>query len=137
MSSSKLNLLYAGLLIATAATFGSLYFSEILNFAPCLLCWYQRLMMYPLVVIFAIGIILKEKKLHYYALPFSILGILIATYHNLIYYKVLPEEASACNLQIPCGTVQLQLFGFITIPLLSLISFTAITALMVIFRRIK
>lgn len=137
MSSSKLNILYLGLLIATIATFGSLYFSKVLNFTPCVLCWYQRIAMYPLVLIFATGIYLKEKKIHYYVLPFSILGLLIAIYHNLIYYKIIPEEAASCSLQIPCGIVQLELFGFITIPLLSLASFAAITALMLIFRRVK
>lgn len=137
MSSSKLNILYAAFLIATLAIFGSLYFSEVLNFVPCSLCWYQRIMMYPLVIIFALGIILKEKRIHLYALPFSVLGILIAIYHNLIYYKIIPEATTACNLQAPCGIRQLELFGFITIPLLSLISFIMLTILMIIFRRAR
>lgn len=137
MSSSKLNILCLGFFISSIATFGSLYFSEILSFAPCILCWYQRTMMYPLVIIFLLGIILKEKRIYFYVLPFSIMGTLIAAYHNLIYYKVISETATACNLQIPCGTVQLELFGFITIPLLSLISFITITILMIVFRKTK
>ncbi len=60
------------------ATLGSLYYSEILHFTPCVLCWYQRILLYPLVLIIAVGILRKDKGLYQYVLPMSILGLLIA-----------------------------------------------------------
>ncbi len=118
------------LVTALVAMITSLYFSEILHLPPCTLCWYQRIAMYPLVAIIAIGIFINDKKLAHYALPLSIAGLLIATYHNLLYYGVIPETFQPCSLGVSCTTPQLNLFGFLTIPLMSLASFAAITAIL-------
>ena len=130
----KKNFLYFLLLLALVSTLGSLFFSEVLKLPPCVLCWYQRICMYPLVVIFAAGIYNKTKNLEYFVLPLSIIGLIIAVYHNLLYYKILPEAAAPCRLGISCTTAQLQLFGFITIPFLSLLSFISITILMLVYK---
>jgi disulfide bond formation protein DsbB len=74
--------------LGVASVFGSLYFSEVMNFAPCVLCWYQRILMYPLALILLVGIWKKDKNVDSYVLPFSILGFLIALYHNLLYYNI-------------------------------------------------
>src|SRR3989338_8671049 len=100
----KKNLLQLALLQVTLATIGSLIFSEILKFPPCILCWYQRIFMYPLVIILAVGIWKKDKNVHLYALPLSITGLIISIYHNLLYYKILPESAAPCILGISCTT---------------------------------
>lgn len=131
----KNNLAQFSLLIATISTAGSLIFSEILSFPPCTLCWYQRIAMYPLVVILAIGIWKKDKFLSYLVLPFSIIGLIIAAYHNLLYYNIIPESVAPCTLGISCTTKYIEWLGFVTIPLLSLISFLAITILMLLFRK--
>ena len=117
------------------ATAGSLYFSEIAGYLPCMLCWYQRIAMYPLVVILAVGILRKESKIYQYVLPFTIVGGLIALYHVLLYYKVFPEAESSCRAGVSCTTEYIEWFGFITIPLLSLLAFTFITACMLVLIR--
>lgn len=121
------------LLQAIVATLGSLSFSEIFHFTPCVLCWYQRICMYPLVIILAIGIWRKNKDLPLYVLPLTIIGGGIAIYHNLLYYNILPEAAAPCRLGVSCTTHFFAWFGFITIPLLSLSAFTIITTLMIIY----
>lgn len=131
----KNNLLQFAFLLSLISTLGSLYFSEILKLPPCLLCWYQRIFMYPLVIIFAVGIWKKDKYISFFALPLSIIGILIAAYHNLLYYKIIPESIAPCTLGVSCTTKQIEWFGFITIPLLSLLAFISITILMLLHRK--
>lgn len=130
----KDNLLYIPWAVALISTVGSLYFSEVLGFAPCILCWYQRIAMYPLVVILGVGIIKKDKNIHYYALPFSIIGSVFAFYQNLLYYNVISVNLAPCVSGISCTTRYLQLFGFMDIPLLSLISFILITLLILVHK---
>lgn len=117
---------------ALLATLGSLYFSEIAGFPPCVLCWYQRICMYPIAAILAIGIVRKDKNVPYYVLPFSIVGIVISIYHNLLYYKLIPESIQPCITGVSCTTKFIEWFGFVTIPFLSLVAFAIITVCMVI-----
>lgn len=131
----KSNLLQFVLIISLTSTLGSLYFSEILKLPPCLLCWYQRIFMYPLVVIFAIGIWKKDKNIPFFALPLSIIGTVIAAYHNLLYYKIIPESLAPCTLGISCTTKQIELLGFITIPFLSLLAFISITIIVLLHKK--
>src|SRR5262245_58382863 len=56
-------------IVATVATLGSLYYSEIANFVPCRLCWYQRICMYPLAVILLVGLLLRDRRVRWYASP--------------------------------------------------------------------
>lgn len=115
---------------ALVATLGSLYFSEIAHFTPCTLCWYQRICMYPLIVILGAGILENNKKIYRYALPLSITGWVISVYHNLIQYGVIPESTNICNAAGSCTQRYVDGFGFITIPLLSLIAFTVINVIL-------
>lgn len=127
--------LYIAFIQALIATMGSLFFSEILKFPPCVLCWYQRILMYPLVLILAVGILKKDKGVYQYALPLSIIGMLIALYHNLLYYKIIPESQAPCILGVSCTTKFIEYFGFVTIPFLSLVGFFIITLCMVIYAK--
>ena len=131
------NLTRLGLLIAALATSGSLYFSEIAHLPPCMLCWYQRICMYPLVVILAVGIWKKDKNIPFFVLPLSIIGTIISIYHNLLYYKIIPESLAPCTLGISCTTKQIEWFGFVTIPLMSLFAFIAIDLLIINLLRIS
>lgn len=133
----KKNLAQFALLIATVSTLGSLYFSEILKFPPCVLCWYQRICMYPLIAILAVGIWKKDKNLPLFVLPLSLVGTIIAIYHNLLYYRILPESAAPCTLGISCTTKFIEWFGFITIPFLSLLAFASITFLMLFYKKLN
>lgn len=127
--------LHLAWIVALISMFGSLYFSEIQHLPPCSLCWYQRILMYPLVVILAIGMLRRDTKLHQYVLPFSIGGTAVALYHNLLYYKILPEGVQPCSLGVSCTSVQLQWFGLITIPMLSLAAFAVISVCVLAYRR--
>lgn len=118
------------LVIAIIATVTSLYFSEVKHFIPCILCWYQRICMYPLIPLMVIGMIRKEKSLPYYILSLSIPGTIIAFYHELLQLGVIHESLSPCSLGVSCTTRYITWLGFITIPFLSLMAFIVITACM-------
>jgi disulfide bond formation protein DsbB len=119
-------LLLTAFVLVLVAIFGSLYFSEIAHFVPCTLCWYQRICMYPLVVILGIGIIEKKEDIFKYVLPFSVIGWIVSIYHNLIQYRVISENLNVCTAIGSCSQRYINLYGFVTIPLLSLIAFTLI-----------
>ncbi len=125
--------LYFALIVAWAATLGSLYFSEIRHFIPCTLCWYQRILMYPLSIILLIGIICRDQGIAYYVLPFSGVGILLSSYHYLIQKTVIFSTSTACASGVPCTATWINWFGIITIPFLALIAFILITLAMVFF----
>lgn len=114
---------------ALTASAGSLFFSEVMKLPPCSLCWYQRIAMYPLVLIIGTGILLKDERLRFYALPISLTGLTISLYHNLLYYKVIPDSITPCTSGVSCTSRQIEWFGFLTIPLMSLTAFLIVSAL--------
>ena len=128
----KQRLIYLAWIPTLLAAAGSLYFSEIRDFPPCVLCWYQRICMYPLVAILAVGILRRDSNVAYYVLPLGLAGLAISIYHNLLYYNIIPESAAPCVAGISCTTVYIEWFGFITIPLLSLAGFAFLSGLMFI-----
>lgn len=134
-SAWRSGLAYVAWTQALVATTGSLFFSEVLGFAPCVLCWYQRILMYPLIVVLGVGILLRDSHLRSYVLPLSALGLAVATYHNLLYFGVIPEGASQCVLGVSCTIRYLSLLGFIDIPQMSLIAFGVITGAMLLYHR--
>ena len=93
---------YGAFAMALVATLGSLFLSEILKLPPCVLCWYQRVLMYPLAFIIGIGILRGDKKLYQYVLPLASIGWLIALYHSLLQWKIIPESAAPCVQGISC-----------------------------------
>ncbi|MFP5491212.1 MAG: disulfide bond formation protein B [Bacteriovoracia bacterium] len=122
-------------IVSVGATTGSLFFSEVMLLPPCLLCWYQRIAMYPLVLLFGLALFPLDMKVIRYALPLTLIGWGIAVYHNLLYYKLIPEHMAPCTQGISCTTVQLEWLGFITIPLLSLVAFTIILSGLIHLRK--
>lgn len=122
-------------IISLIGTLMSLYFSDILGWVPCNLCWYQRILLYPLILIVPVAIILKDTKVYRYILSLSILGSLVALYHNLLFWKIIPESPAICRNGISCVDLNLQLYSFITIPLLSFLAFAFITVLVLIYRK--
>jgi disulfide bond formation protein DsbB len=93
--------------------------------------------MYPLVIIFGVAILKKDKLFTYYAWPLIAIGWLIGVYHNLLYYNILPEVAAPCIQGVSCTTKFIEWFGFVTIPLLSLVGFTILGGLMLIYQRVN
>lgn len=120
-------LLKSALLIAVIATAGSLFFSEVMSLPPCVLCWYQRIFMYPLILVFSVGLFRQVKETFIYGLALSGTGLIIAIYHNLLYYHLIPESITPCTSGVSCTSRQIEWLGFITIPLLSLLAFILIT----------
>jgi disulfide bond formation protein DsbB len=129
----RANLLYIAWGQALIATLGSLFFSEVMKLPPCILCWYQRIFMYPLVFILTVGIVLRERRIRWYVLPLSVAGLCVAIYHNLLYYGIIAESIVPCTQGVSCTTRQIEWLGFITIPLLSLVAFTVITLSLVLY----
>lgn len=127
--------IFLSFLVASIATLGSLFFSEIMNFIPCTMCWYQRIFMYPLVLIFLVNLLYPDDKVLKYALPLVITGLLFSIYHNLLMFGIIPESAVPCANGVPCSTKYISWFGFITIPFLSLISYLSIFLLLILGRR--
>ncbi|MDY3204610.1 MAG: disulfide oxidoreductase [Arcobacter sp.] len=134
-NSLGLTFIFLAFLVSLVATLGSLFFSEIMHFIPCSLCWYQRIFMYPLVLLFLVNLLYPDDKIFKYSFPLVIIGLLISIYHNLLIYKVIPENLSPCVSGIPCSVDYLNWFGFITIPLLSFFSYTTILILLILFKR--
>ena len=123
---SNRSLPYLAWIIVLSGTVGSLFFSEVMQYPPCVMCWYQRIALYPLVLIIGTGIIMRDGRMKYYALPVCLAGLLISIYHNLLYYGVIPESMAPCTQGVPCNAVQFEWLGFITIPLMSLMAFVAV-----------
>ena len=130
-SNSNLTYVFFAFIVSLIATLGSLFFSEIMHFIPCSLCWYQRIFMYSLVFLFLVNLLFPDDKIFKYSFPLVIIGLLISIYQNLLIYKVIPENLSPCVSGIPCSVDYLNWFGFITIPLLSFFAYTTILILLV------
>ncbi len=124
-------------LIALSATIGSLYFSEIMKFPPCTLCWYQRICIYPLVIIFGVGLLTEDYGHRKYSGPLITIGLALAVYHNLLYFEVISQPLVPCTGAVSCSSKQLELFGFITIPLLALIGFISMICVLFLESRSK
>ncbi len=122
--------LYLAWLIATIATVGSLYFSEVRHYIPCTWCWYQRILMYPLVVMLGIASFHGDRGVVRYALPMSVLGAIIAFYHYLLQKLPGLGPSPLCRVGVPCNVEYINWLGFITIPFLSLVAFTLISAIL-------
>ncbi len=129
-------LVFACWLIATLAMLGSLFFSEIMNLQPCVLCWYQRIFMYPLVVILLFGLFPLDPGVIRYALPLAVIGWGFGVFHYLVYSGYIPESIQPCAQGgVSCSEINLELLGFITIPMMSILSFSAIIILLIIVRK--
>lgn len=127
-------LLYAAWLVSVIATLGSLYFSEIRGFIPCELCWYQRILMYPLTVILGIAAYHNDTRIRRYVLPLTIIGICTSLYHYLLQKVPGFGELSPCVQGVPCSMQYINWLGFITIPFLALIAFILITISLLLIR---
>jgi len=135
LSDKNWTLLFLTWIIVTAATLGSLFFSHVMEFAPCVLCWYQRICLFPLVIILARGLFPFDKHVVTYAQPLAIAGFLTAVYHNLLYSKIIPQELQPCSQGVSCTEKYIDLFGFLTIPMLSLLGFSTIITLLFLLKK--
>jgi disulfide bond formation protein DsbB len=121
---------HIALLAAWIATCGSLFFSEVLGWQPCLFCWYQRILMYPLAIILTVGILRNDRGVAAYVLPFSIAGIFMSTYHYLLIRAPRFFPPPPCTDGVPCTVDYINWLGFINIPTLALFAFLIISITM-------
>ena len=129
------NILFLTWLVAGVSVLGSLFFSHVMEFAPCVLCWYQRIFLFPLVVVLAVGLFPFDGKVVKFSLPLVIAGWMTALYHNLLYVGIIPEDMQPCSRGVSCTEEYIELFGFLSIPMMSFISFSIIGTLLITLRR--
>ncbi len=119
---------FAGWLVAVLATGGSLYFSEVAGFAPCTLCWYQRIAMYPFVVLLGVAALRRDDRAPTGAAALAAVGALIAGYHVALEW--IPSlDTGACSATVPCTYVWFRVFGIFSLPTLALTAFFLILTL--------
>ncbi|MFD1019118.1 disulfide oxidoreductase [Thalassobacillus hwangdonensis] len=129
-ASRKAYHLYFAWLISIIATLGSLYFSEIKEYIPCELCWYQRIFMYPLSILLGIATFYNERQIIKYVLPLSIIGGSISLFHYLEQKVPGFAQIKPCAQGVPCSAEYINWLGFITIPFLALTAFVSITVIL-------
>jgi len=122
-------------IVALGATLGSLYMSEIADYVPCNLCWYQRIAMYPLAVILGIAAFRRDRLVRWYAIPIAAIGFAIAVYHYFVEW--FPSiETNVCSITVPCTTIWFREFGFISLPLMAASAFTFIIVVLLTTSRV-
>ncbi|MFJ7934681.1 disulfide oxidoreductase [Sporosarcina sp. NPDC096371] len=124
-------------LTSIIAMVGSLFFSERMGFSPCTFCWYQRILMYPLVIFLGIAFYRNDRTIYRYVLPVSFIGMLVAGYHYALQKIPSLHEFSTCTNGVPCSGQYINWFGFITIPFLSFVAFMMISIFMLVLRKYK
>lgn len=129
--------LYVAWLVSVVATLGSLYFSEIRGFIPCELCWYQRILMYPLALILGIGTFQSDYSVKRVVLPMASIGWFISLFHYLEQKVPGFAEIKPCVQGVPCTTEYINWLGFITIPFLAFTAFTIIIIMMLFIKNSK
>lgn len=108
-----------------------------MQFVPCTMCWYQRIFMYPLVIIFLIALLYPDDKVFKYSIVLVLIGWGFSIYHNLLMFGIISEEMVPCTQGVPCGVKYIDWFGFVSIPLLSFIAYSLILVLLYINKKNK
>jgi disulfide bond formation protein DsbB len=117
--------------VAVVATVGSLYYSEVADFPPCRLCWFQRIGMYPLAVLLPIAAWRRDRQVRWYALPLAVIGGAVSIYHMVI--ERFPSlESGACEVANPCSIIWVEQLGYLTIPTMALSGFALVAILLVL-----
>jgi disulfide bond formation protein DsbB len=129
------NALWIGLFLGIGAIIGSLTYSDIYMLPPCLYCWWQRIFLYPQVVLFAVALWRKRKntsntyEIFYYSLPMVVISSLISLYHVFLQQGVIASTGACLQNGVSCTTIDISIFGFLTIPMMALVLGTSLTLL--------
>ncbi|MBB2496470.1 disulfide bond formation protein B [Aquipseudomonas ullengensis] len=130
------NLLLIAWLVALVSTLSALFIGEVMGQAPCVLCWFQRAFMFPLAIILAIACYRSDFAIWRYALPLSAIGAVLALAHTLLYAGLIPQPIQPCTATGPsCSGAGMTIFGSVPLPVLALLAFILIAALLIIIRR--
>lgn len=129
-------LIFLAWLVATVATLSALFLGEVMGYTPCVLCWYQRICMFPLAVVLPFGMFPPTRRVIGAGIALAVPGLALALFHQLLVAGVIPERIQPCSQGVPCSQTVATWFGFLTLPLLSIAAFAAILALLLAaFRR--
>lgn len=126
--------LMAAWVLAIVASLSALFIGEVMGQAPCILCWYQRIAMFPLALILGIAMWRGDVGIWRYALPIAGAGAIVALYHTLLYYQIVPEGIVPCGAGPSCVDAEMTIFG-LAIPALSLAAFIGLTAFLLQVRK--
>nr|MBP6716034.1 disulfide bond formation protein B [Acidobacteriota bacterium] len=103
-------LIFGAWLIAATSTLGALFLSDVMQLAPCSLCWYQRIFMFSMVVVLAVGLFPFDRAVVRYGLPLAVIGWLFAGFHQLLIAGVIPDELQPCTQGVPCSAITIEWF---------------------------
>lgn len=117
------------LAVGAVSTLGSLYFSEVADYVPCRLCWFQRIAMYPIALVALVALVRRDRGARWYLVPMAAIGASISTYHYLIERGVLSDSASCTLFGPSCADVWFEEFGFVTLAFMALAGFVAVIVL--------
>ena len=132
-TSLQTNTLYLAWLIALAATLGALFIGEVMGRTPCVLCWYQRIAMFPMALILGFACFRIDHGVRLYVIPLALIGALIAFWHSLLFAGIIPEPMQPCERNGPsCSGEDQVLFGVLPLPYLSVFAFSAIILLLTV-----
>ncbi|MBS3935290.1 MAG: disulfide bond formation protein B [Sulfuritalea sp.] len=124
-------LLFAAWIVAATATLSALFLGEVVGLPICPMCWYQRIVMFPLAVILPFGLFPDlDVRVIRQGLVLAAIGLLLALYHQGIVVGLIPEAIGPCRQGIPCAETVIRWFGFVTIPVLSIVAFATLVALL-------
>lgn len=121
-------LLPLAFVIALTSMLGSLYYSGIQHYRPCRLCWWQRIMMYPLVPVLGAALLRRDRLAALYGLPLAVIGLGFSIYHKRLQW--FPGESDSCDAEAPCSLVWVDTFDFVSIPFMAGTGFLAIIGLL-------
>lgn len=125
----------AAWVIALIATASALFIGEVMGMTPCLLCWYQRIFMFPLALILGMAAFADDRRGAVYALPLALGGAAMAAYHAALVAGWVPKWWVPCGAGPSCSEQRLEILGGIPIPWLSLAAFITITILLFVYLR--
>ena len=121
--------------LALVATLGALFVGEVMGQTPCDLCWYQRIFMFPLVILLGIAAYRGDAGGFVYTLPLALAGVVVAGFHSSLYAGLLPETIEPCGAGPSCSSADMTILGSLPLPFLSLAAFVAITILLLVSRK--
>lgn len=130
--------LFFAWVVALVSTVSAIFIGEVMGQIPCNLCWYQRILMFPLALILAIALYRNDMGIWRYGIALSGLGLLVATFHSFQYFGLLPETIKPCMSEGPsCSGVGMTLWGVLPLPVLAALAFLLIILCFVQIRRIS
>ncbi|WP_082653516.1 disulfide bond formation protein B [Aureimonas sp. AU22] len=124
--------LHAAWVVALVSTLGAIFVGEVMGQAPCVLCWYQRIAMFPLAAVLGVAAFRGDRGVRVYALPLALAGLAVAAFHALLYAGIIPEAIEPCGAGPSCASADMTILGGLPLPLLSLGAFAAITLFLVL-----